>query len=55
MKMSVDLIKQNPNDSKISDPIVSNRLDLIEKSIGRISHQVDDVLGYVRNSPLKLN
>jgi signal transduction histidine kinase len=27
---------------------------LIEKSIDRISHQVDDVLGYVRNSPLKL-
>jgi len=29
-------------------------LDLIKKSIDRISHQVDDVLGYVRSSPLKL-
>jgi len=55
MKMSVDLIKQNPEDTKISDPTVTKRIDLIEKSIDRISHQVDDVLGYVRNSPLSLS
>jgi signal transduction histidine kinase len=55
MKMSVDLLKQNSGDSKISDPSVTKRIDLIEKSINRISHQVDDVLGYVRNSPLKLS
>jgi signal transduction histidine kinase len=54
MKMSVDLLKQTPADSKISDENVTKRIDLIEKSIDRISHQVDDVLGYVRNSPLKL-
>ena len=54
IKMSVDLIKQNPADAKISDPTITKRIDLIEKSIDRISHQVDDVLGYVRNSPLKL-
>ncbi len=54
MKMSIDLIKQTPTDSKISDTNVTKRLDLIEKSIDRISHQVDDVLGYVRNSPLNL-
>jgi len=54
MKMSVDMLKQTSADSKISDPIVAKRINLIEKSIDRISHQVDDVLGYVRNSPLKL-
>ena len=54
MKMSIDLIKQSPVDSKISDTNVTKRIDLIEKSIDRISHQVDDVLGYVRNSPLNL-
>ena len=54
MKMSVDLIKQTPQETKISDEIITKRIDLIEKSIDRISHQVDDVLGYVRNSPLKL-
>ena len=55
MKMSVDLIKQSPKDVTISDPSVTKRIDLIEKSIDRISHQVDDVLGYVRLSPLKLS
>ena len=54
MKMSVDLIKQTPQETKISDEIVRKRIDLIEKSIDRISHQIDDVLGYVRNSPLNL-
>lgn len=54
IKMSTDLIKQSPPDSKVSDPTVTKRIDLIEKSIDRISHQVDDVLGYVRNSPLNL-
>ncbi len=54
MKMSVDMIKQASVDSKISDPTIVNRINLIEKSIDRISHQVDDVLGYVRTSPLKL-
>ena len=55
MKMSLDLIKQHPGDAKISDSVITKRLDLIDKSIERISHQVDDVLGYVRNSPLKLS
>lgn len=54
MKMSVDLINQSPTDTKISDIKVLERLDLIKKSIDRVSHQVDDILGYVRNSPIKL-
>ena len=54
MKMSVDMIKQTSADSKISEPTIVNRINLIEKSIDRISHQVDDVLGYVRTFPLKL-
>lgn len=54
MKMSVDLIKHSSKDTTISDPSITKRIDLIEKSIDRISHQVDDVLGYVRLSPLKI-
>ncbi|MFQ5496268.1 MAG: sensor histidine kinase [Nitrosopumilus sp.] len=54
MRMSVDLINQTSSDTKISDEKIVDRIDLIKKSIDRISHQVDDVLGYVRNSPLKL-
>jgi len=53
MKISLDLIKQHPPDAKISDDIITRRLELIGKSIERISHQVDDVLGYVRYSPLQ--
>jgi signal transduction histidine kinase len=55
MKMSVDMIKRSSPDTKISEETISNRINLIEKSIDRISHQVDDVLGYVRHSPLKLS
>ena len=54
MKMSVDMLHHVSSDKKISDPEVVKRIDLIDKSINRISHQVDDVLGYVRNSPLSL-
>ncbi len=55
MKMSVDMIKQSSPDLKISEESVTKRINLIEKSIDRISHQVDDVLGYVRHSPLQLS
>ncbi|WP_428326261.1 ATP-binding protein [Nitrosopumilus sp.] len=54
MKLTVDLLKQQPADKKLSDPDIVKRLDMMNTSIVRISHQVDDVLGYVRNSPLKL-
>ena len=40
MKMSTDLIKKNSKDSKVSDDVTQKRLDLIRKSIDRISHQV---------------
>ncbi len=53
--MSVDMIKQSSPDLKISEESVTKRINLIEKSIDRISHQVDDVLGYVRHSPLQLS
>ena len=54
MKMSLDLIKQSP-EAKVSDSDVIKRLDLMEKSIDRIAHQVDEVLDFVRLSPLKLS
>ncbi|KER05805.1 Sensor protein ZraS [Marine Group I thaumarchaeote SCGC AAA799-E16] len=55
IKMSVDLLRSQSEDKKISDPDVLKRIRMIDESIARISHQVDDVLGYVRNSPLKLS
>jgi len=55
IKISIDLLKQSPTDTKISDDVITRRLELIETSVERISHQIDDVLDYVRHSPLKLS
>jgi signal transduction histidine kinase len=54
MKMSIDLIKLHSPEAQTSDSVIAKRLELIDKSIDRISHQVDDVLDYVRDSPLNL-
>jgi signal transduction histidine kinase len=54
IKMATELIKQYPAETKISDNVIRHRLDLVDKSISRMSHQIDDVLGYVRKSPLQL-
>jgi len=48
------MLYHTSSDKKISDPQVTKRINLINKSIDRISHQIDDILGYVRNSPLSL-
>ena len=55
IKLTVELLKKQPSDKKISDSDIQTRLDTINNNILRISHQVDDVLGYVRHSPLKLS
>lgn len=55
IKMSLELIKNTPSDSKISDSQTVTRIDMIDKSVDRIAHQVEDVLDYVRDSPLKLS
>jgi signal transduction histidine kinase len=55
IKMSVELIKNTLSESKILDSQIITRIDLIDKSVNRIAHQVDDVLDYVRYSPLKIS
>jgi signal transduction histidine kinase len=55
IKMSVELIKNTLSESKILDSQIITRIDLIDKSVNRIAHQVDDVLDYVRYSPLKVS
>lgn len=54
IKMSVDSLKTTP-DSKISDSQIATRINMIDKSVDRISHQVNDVLDYVRYSPLTIS
>jgi len=55
IKMSVELIKNTLSESKILDSQIITRIDLIDKSVNRIAHQIDDVLDYVRSSPLKIS
>jgi len=47
--MSLELMKNIPPDTKLNDQQVNEKLELISKNIERISHQVNDVLGYVKN------
>lgn len=51
--MSIELMKNSPPGTKISDTLVNEKLDLISKNIERISHQVNDVLGFVKNREMK--
>ncbi|MEM3173169.1 MAG: ATP-binding protein [Candidatus Nitrosotenuis sp.] len=50
IKGIVQLIKKT---SKNMDDSTLRRIDLIEKSIFRMTHQIDGVLDYVKESPLK--
>jgi len=52
IQMSIELMKNSPPDTKLSDDMVNGKLELMSKNIERISHQVNDVLGYVKNRSL---
>ena len=54
IKLSSDLIKKQLVDSKIVDSIITEKIELIQDSVERITHQVDDVLDFVRRRPVKL-
>jgi signal transduction histidine kinase len=54
IKISSDLIKKQLVDSKIVDSIITEKIELIQDSVERITHQVDDVLDFVRRRPVKL-
>ncbi|MGD8707167.1 MAG: ATP-binding protein [Nitrosopumilaceae archaeon] len=47
--MSIEMMKSSPPDTKLNDQQINEKLDLVSKNIERISHQVNDVLGYVKN------
>jgi signal transduction histidine kinase len=51
--MSIELIKNSPPETKIADGIINEKLELVSKNIERISHQVNDVLGFVQDRQLK--
>ena len=53
LNMSIELLKNSPPETKLDDKLVNEKLELASKNIERISHQVNDVLGYVRNRQMK--
>jgi signal transduction histidine kinase len=53
IRMSIELIQKSPPETKITDDIIKNKLDLVTRNIERISHQVNDVLGFVQNREMK--
>jgi signal transduction histidine kinase len=53
LNMSIELIKNSPPGTKITDDIIHEKLEAASKNIERISHQVNDVLGFVQNRQLK--
>lgn len=52
IQMSIELMKNSPPDTKIGDEQIDEKLELMSKNIERISHQVNDVLGYVKNQTM---
>jgi signal transduction histidine kinase len=46
--MALKLIEKNTPDTKISDESIKEKLEIAYKNIDRISHQVNNVLDYVR-------
>ncbi len=53
IQMSIELMKKSPPHTKISDDNINEKLELASKNIERISHQVNDVLGFVKNREMK--
>ena len=53
VKMSIELMKNSPPDTKITDKAINEKLEVASKNIERISHQVNDVLEFVKNRELK--
>lgn len=51
IKGTVQLLKHNNNGN--IDELTKRRIEVIEKSIFRMTHQIDGVLDFVRESPLK--
>ena len=53
VKMSIELMKNSPPDTKINDKAINEKLEVASKNIERISHQVNGVLEFVKNRELK--
>jgi len=53
IQMSIELMRNSAPDTKLNNALIQQKLDLVSKNIERISHQVNDVLGFVKNREVK--
>lgn len=53
IRMSLELIKKKSPETKISEPEVNEKFKIAFENVDRISHQVNDVLDYVRNRKME--
>ena len=51
--ISIELLKNSPLGTKLENQSVQEKLQLISKNVERISHQVNNVLGFVKNQEIK--
>jgi len=51
--MSIELIKNSPPGTKLDNTVINEKLEVVSKNIERISHQVNDVLGFVKDRQMK--
>lgn len=49
LQMSIELMKKSAPGTKISDKTINEKLELASKNIERISHQINNVLGFVKD------
>lgn len=49
IRMAIQLIGEKSPDTKISDESINEKLQIASKNIERISHQINDVLDYVKD------
>jgi len=52
--MSIQLMKNSPPGTKLESDTIQNKLELISKNVERISHQINDVLGFVKNQKIEI-
>ncbi len=53
IQMSIELMKNSPPQTKLTDDMINDKLELVSKNVQRISHQINDVLGFVQDRNLK--
>jgi len=51
--MSIELIKNSAPETKVTDDSINEKLELVSKNVERISHQINDVLGFIQNRQIK--